>query len=50
MLNFGDLLLGEVGQQHRGPLLTIAKKLWPRWLLRRVARNHGLMVLIDAVK
>ena len=50
ILNFGDLLEGEVGQQHRGPILSIAKALWPRWLLRHVAKNHGLYVMIDAHK
>ena len=47
-LNYGDLLQSEVGRRHRGPLLTIAKAIWPRWLLRRVARNHGLYLLIEA--
>jgi SAM-dependent methyltransferase len=49
-LSFGDLLLGEVGQRHRGLLLTAAKKVWPRFLLRRVFRNHGLYLLIEARK
>lgn len=49
-LSFGDLLEGSVGQRHRGLPLTIAKKLWPRPLIRRVLRRHGLALLIDAVK
>lgn len=49
-LTFGDLLEGAVGQQHRGILLTLAKNLWPRWLLRRVFKNHGLAMLIEASK
>lgn len=49
-LAFGDLLEGAVGQRHAGPLLSAARRLWPRWLLRRVARGHGLMLLIDATK
>lgn len=49
-LCFGDLLEGEVGQRHRGPLLATAKRLWPRWFLRRVCKNHGLDLLIEAVK
>ncbi|MCA9690443.1 MAG: class I SAM-dependent methyltransferase [Myxococcales bacterium] len=49
-LSFGDLLEGAAGQRHRGPLLTIARRLWPRALLRRVARDHGLYLLIEAVK
>lgn len=49
-LSFGDLLEGAVGQRHGGVVLTAAKRLWPRWLLRRVLSRHGLMLLIDAVK
>ena len=50
LLSFGDLLQGEVGQRHRGPLLRIAKALWPRWLLKRVCRRHGMCLLIEATK
>jgi SAM-dependent methyltransferase len=49
-LSFGDLLQGAVGQRHRGPLLSLAKRLWPRWLIRRVLARHGLLLLIDATK
>jgi SAM-dependent methyltransferase len=49
-LSFGDLLEGAVGQRHRGLVLSTAKALWPRWLLRRVLRRHGLMLLVEAVK
>jgi len=49
-LSFGDLLQGAVGQRHRSRLLTAAKHLWPRWLIRRALPTHGLMLLIDAVK
>jgi len=49
-LSFGDLLQGAVGQRHRGALLTAAKLLWPRWLIRRAFPTHGLMLLIEAVK
>jgi ubiquinone/menaquinone biosynthesis C-methylase UbiE len=49
-LCFGDLLQGSVGQRHGGTLLTVAKALWPRWLLRRVFSTHGLDLLIEAVK
>lgn len=49
-LCFGDLLEGAVGQRHSGIFLTIAKKMWPRWLLRRIAKNHGLFLLIEAKK
>lgn len=49
-LNHGDLLLGEVGQRHRGGLLTTAKKIWPRWLIRTLFPRLGLYLLITAVK
>jgi ubiquinone/menaquinone biosynthesis C-methylase UbiE len=49
-LSFGDLLQGAVGQRHRGPLLAAAKKLWPRWMIRSLFRNHGLLLLMETVK
>lgn len=49
-LSFGDLLEGEVGQRHRGRLLSTAKRLWPRSAIRRFLPEHGLMLLIEAVK
>lgn len=49
-LSFGDLLQGAVGQRHRGAVLSVARAIWPRWLIRACLRNHGLYLLIDAVK
>jgi SAM-dependent methyltransferase len=49
-LSFGDLLEGEVGQRHRSAVLEAAKRLWPRWLIRRLFAHYGLMLLIEAVK
>lgn len=49
-LSFGDLLLGEVGQRHRGLALTVAKKLWPRWLLKRLDGIIGLALLVEGRK
>ena len=46
----GDLLTSGAGQRHRGPLLTIARAVWPRWFIRRFLRNHGLFMMIRAVK
>jgi ubiquinone/menaquinone biosynthesis C-methylase UbiE len=48
-VSFGDLLLGEVGQQHTGRGLTIAKRLWPQPLIRRL-HVLGLLLLIEAKK
>lgn len=50
VLTHGDLLESEAGQRHRGPLLFVARRLWPRWLLRRLAPSAGLFMLIDARK
>jgi len=49
-LSFGDLLEGEVGQRHQGAALWIAKRIWPRGLMRRAIPRWGLMMLIDAVR
>ncbi len=49
-LSFGDLLEGEVGQRHRGGLLSFVKAIWPRPLLRRLFPGHGLYLLIEARK
>jgi len=49
-LSFGDLLEGAVGQRHRGILLSIVKNIWPRWMLKKMFKNHGLLLLIEAKK
>jgi SAM-dependent methyltransferase len=49
-LGHGDLLESDVGQRHRGPALALAKKLWPRWALRRFLPNAGLFMMIEARK
>lgn len=49
-LNHGELLQGEVGQRHRGPLFSVARALWPRFLVKRLFKNQGLYLLIEAVK
>ena len=48
-VSFGDLLLGEVGQQHGGLVLTLAKKFWPRPVIRQLPML-GLYLLIEAKK
>lgn len=49
-LSFGDLLLGEVGQRHRGALLSAARALWPRPLIRSLLGGYGLYLLIEVRK
>jgi SAM-dependent methyltransferase len=48
-ISFADLLLGEVGQQHASLGLTLAKRVWPRPLIRRMPML-GLLLLIEARK
>jgi ubiquinone/menaquinone biosynthesis C-methylase UbiE len=49
-LTHGDLLESAAGQRHGGALLSLARRLWPRALLRKYAGAHGLFMLIRAVK
>lgn len=49
-LTHGDLLESDAGQRHRGVALRIAKKYWPRMLIRRYLPNAGLFLLIEAQK
>lgn len=48
----GDLLLGEVGQRHKGPLLSLAKALFPRKICIFLDKliPIGLFLLISATK
>jgi SAM-dependent methyltransferase len=50
VLTHGDLLESDVRQRHRGWLLSMAKRIWPRRLLRSVLPGHGLFMLIEARK
>ena len=49
-LGTADLLLGEAGQRHSGFLLSAARKLWPRWFLKRFLPNCGSVLMIEARK
>lgn len=50
VLTHGDLLESAAGQRHQGPLLTLARKVWPRGLIRRLLPGAGLFMLIYARK
>lgn len=50
VLTHGDLLESGAGQRHQGGLLNLARKIWPRWLLRRLAKDNGLFLLIKGTK
>ncbi|MCO5091027.1 class I SAM-dependent methyltransferase [Bosea sp. (in: a-proteobacteria)] len=49
-LTHGDLLESGAGQRHQGLLLTIARRIWPRWLLRRLGKGLGLFLLVSGTK
>jgi len=49
-LSPGDLLLGVVGQRHRGVLLDAARLLYPRRLVKRLLRGFGLHLMIEAAR
>jgi ubiquinone/menaquinone biosynthesis C-methylase UbiE len=50
VLTHADLLESEAGQRHRGTVLALARRLWPRSILRRLAPGLGLFMLIEARK
>jgi SAM-dependent methyltransferase len=50
VLSHGDLLGSDAGQRHTGPLLALARKLWPRGLIRRFLPRAGLFMMIEARK
>ena len=50
VLTHGDLLEGQAGQRHKGAMLSLARKIWPRWLIRRLLPKAGLFMLIEATK
>jgi SAM-dependent methyltransferase len=50
VLTHGDLLEGEAGQRHRGALLWVARRIWPRRLIRAVFPRSGLFMLISGRK
>jgi hypothetical protein len=50
VLSHGDLLSSGAGQRHRGAALSIARRLWPRSLIKLLMPRAGLFMLITAVK
>jgi ubiquinone/menaquinone biosynthesis C-methylase UbiE len=50
VLTHGDLLESRAGQRHQGAFLSVARRLWPRALLRRLFPGFGLFMLIAARK
>jgi SAM-dependent methyltransferase len=50
VLTHGDLLTSEAGQRHRGLILSVARTIWPRFLIRRFFKDHGLFMLVRGRK
>ncbi|MBV9987979.1 MAG: class I SAM-dependent methyltransferase [Chitinophagaceae bacterium] len=50
VLTHGDLLSSAAGQRHSGLALSIARKIFPRFLIRKLLPKHGLFMLITATK
>ena len=50
VLTHGDLLESQAGQRHEGTLLSLARRIWPRRLLKRFFPSLGLFMLIHATK
>jgi ubiquinone/menaquinone biosynthesis C-methylase UbiE len=46
----GDLLTSDAGQRHGGVVLAVARRIWPRWFIRRFLGSHGLGMMIDLRK
>jgi SAM-dependent methyltransferase len=50
VLTHGDLLTSDAGQRHRGMLLSIARRIWPRRLIRTFLPGAGLFMLVRGRK
>lgn len=50
VLTHGDLLEGAAGQRHEGAVLALARRIWPRRLIRALLPNHGLFLMISGTK
>lgn len=50
VLGHGDLLTSSAGQRHQGILLSVARLIWPRWMIKRFFPKNGLFMLITTIK
>jgi SAM-dependent methyltransferase len=48
VLTHGDLLESMAGQRHQGVLLSLARRIWPRALIKRFFPGFGFFMLIEA--
>lgn len=49
-LTHGDLLTSQAGQRHEGLLLSAARKIYPRFMIRKFFPNNGLYLLAKLQK
>ena len=49
-LSPGDTLDGAAGQRHSGLVIDLARRFWPRSLIKKTLRGFGLFLLVEAVK
>ena len=50
VLSHGDLLSSGAGQRHQGKALSLARRIWPRELIKRFFPGCGLFMLVTARK
>lgn len=50
ILGHGDLLSSQAGQRHEGIILNIARKIFPRQIIKKLFPNNGLFMLIELKK
>jgi len=50
VLTHGDLLSSQAGQRHEGTILNIARKIYPRGIIKRMFPKRGLFMLISLIK
>jgi SAM-dependent methyltransferase len=49
-LSPGDTLEGASGQRHQGIAIELARRIWPRAVIKRSLDRYGLFLLVEAVK
>jgi hypothetical protein len=49
-LSPGDTLDGASGQRHTGAGIELARRVWPRAVIKRFFGGLGLFLLVEAVK
>lgn len=49
-LSPGDLLDGVAGERHGGRLMALARRVWPRRMIKALLPRRGLYLLIEATK